>query len=416
MNLKLIRHISGIQDKPSGRTGKDVAMSAESPLDALLAASHLMVPDDLSSLVHTYARKLGARAAVLYLVDLDQHWLVPLTPPDAPDLEELAIDGTIGGRCFRTVTLIENRTNGDTSIWVPVLDGTERLGVLHFTFGDTVADHEEVKAFTGLVAELMMTKGKYGDFFELARRRRPITVSSELLWQLLPPLTFGTDELVISAVFTPTARLGGDAFDYGVDQKTAQVGIFDAVGHDLSAGLLATAAVAAFRNARRSRLELRATAAHIGAAITEHFDPSKFVTGIIAHLDLGSGELAWTVAGHPPPLLLRHGRVVKPLDGGPGAPFAVGPSSDVVTEQLEPGDRVLLYTDGVTEARSSDGQPFELATLVDLVSRTSPSDPPPETMRLLMHAIETHNDGPLRDDATIVLIEWRGDGSRQLQV
>ena len=95
-------------------------------------------------------------------------------------------------------------------------------------------------------------------------------------------------------------------------------------------------------------------------------------------------------------------------------PYGVGPPSPVLEEQLEPGDRVLLYTDGVTEARDSTGEFFGIERLVDLVTRTAGDDPPPEAMRRLMHAVEDHNDGPMRDDATVVLIEWQGAGSSAL--
>jgi serine phosphatase RsbU (regulator of sigma subunit) len=306
---------------------------------------------------------------------------------------------------------------GDTTVWVPVVDGTERLGVVRFVFPrERYGDPEEIRAFTGLVAELVMTKGSYGDFFELARRRKAVTVGAELLWQLLPPLTFGTDELVITGSVVPTADLGGDAFDYGVDGRRARVAIFDAMGHGLDAGLLATAAVASYRSARRTRLDLPETAAHVGRTIEDHLGPSRFVTGILTSLETATGRLSWCVAGHPPPLLLRQGRVVKNLGLDSGQPFGVGPASAVFDEQLQAGDTVLLYTDGVTEARTASGEFFGLDQLVDLVSRTSGDDPPPETMRRLMHAIEDHNEGPMRDDATVVMIEWRGKGSRQLQV
>jgi serine phosphatase RsbU (regulator of sigma subunit) len=306
---------------------------------------------------------------------------------------------------------------GDRIVWVPVVDGTERLGVLQLVFaGGGQGDGEEVRAFSGLIAELVMTKSAYGDFLELARRRKPMSVGAELAWQLLPPLTFGTEELVIAASCVPTGDLGGDAFDYGVDLHHARVAIFDAMGHGLDAGLLATTAVAAYRNGRRKQLDLPETAAHVGGTIQSHFDASRFVTGILTSLNIATGRISWCVAGHPPPLLLRRGRIVKTLVSASGLPFGVGPASEVFDEQLEAGDRVLLYTDGVTEARTISGHFFELDRLVDLVSRTASECPPPETMRRLMHAIEDHNDGPMRDDATVVMIEWRGRGSRQLEV
>lgn len=387
-------------------------------LEMLMEASHFLVPDAIPSLVERCARLMGADSAVIHLVDLDQRVLVALEP-ERPDPEALMIDGTLAGRSFRQIEVVEvTADNGSLVQWVPMLDGTERLGVLQLRFssGPAAPDLSEVRAFASAVTELIMSKWAYGDFFEVARRREPVTVGADLLWQLLPPLTFGTDELVIAAAFLPTARLGGDAFDYGVDATEAKVAIFDAVGHDLGAGLIATTAVAAYRNSRRSALGLRDTARKIGTEIESHFGDSTFATGILASVELGTGLLSWCVAGHPPPLLLRHGRVIKTLDPGRGMPFGVGPASEVFSESLEPGDRVLLYTDGVSEARDERGEFFGLEKLADLVGRTASGDPPPETMRRLMHAISDHSAGPLRDDATAVMIEWRGPGPALLAV
>ena len=86
-------------------------------------------------------------------------------------------------------------------------------------------------------------------------------------------------------------------------------------------------------------------------------------------------------------------------------------------EMLEPGDQVLIFTDGVVEARSSDGEFFGVGRLVDMVSRASAAaTPAPETMRRLLHSILDHQEGELQDDATIVVVEWRGAGPRLLGV
>lgn len=386
--------------------------------EALLAAAHLVVPDAVPGLIDSHAKGLGADSAVLYLVDLDQCALVPLSGPGGALLQEVGIDRTLPGHCYRSLEVVDTLDEaGNRTVWVPVVDGTERLGVLQLLFsGAAQGDREEMRGFSSLVAQLVMTKGSYGDFFELARRRKDVTVAAELLWQLLPPLTFGTEDLAIAACFVATGDLGGDAFDYGVGARRAQVAVFDAMGHGLDAGLLATTAVAGYRNSRRKGFGLPEMAEYVGDAIRCHFEDSRFVTGILISLDIATGRMSWCVAGHPPPLLLRQGRVVKHLDLGAGLPFGVGPASEVFTEQLEPGDRVLLYTDGVTEARDASGDLFGIDQLVNLVARTAGDHPPPETMRRLMHAVEDHNDGPMRDDATVVMIEWQGVASAQLKV
>jgi Stage II sporulation protein E (SpoIIE) len=386
------------------------------PLESLVSATHFLTPDALPALIQDRGQRLGAHATTLFIVDLDQRWLVPLGISPEVTLQPVTVDGTLAGRSYRSVTVLTAGAPGEQVWWVPVLDGTERLGVLRFRFLVGSADVEELEAFASLVAQLVVTKSVYGDFFACARRRNPLTIAAELLWQLLPPLTFATPDLVISAVFAPTEDVGGDAFDYGAEASCLHAAIFDAMGHGLGAGLMATAAVAAYRNSRRADLEHREIAERIGDTISAHFGDGTFVTGIIASLDAASGRLTWCIAGHPPPLLVRRGRVVKELDHGRGMPFGLGPASAVFEEQLEPGDRVLMYTDGVVEARDADGELFGLERLVDTITRIAGDDAPPEALRRLMHAVQGHCSGPMRDDATVVTIEWRGAGRSKLEM
>ena len=75
---------------------------------------------------------------------------------------------------------------------------------------------------------------------------------------------------------------------------------------------------------------------------------------------------------------------------------------------MEPGDLLLLYTDGLTEARHPDGQMFTVAGLAEFIEREATTgQTAPETLRRLRHAIVERQPGPLRDDATAVLVEWR---------
>ena len=384
----------------------------------LLKASHLAVPDVVPALIAEHARRLGAEDAALYLVDYEQRVLVPVPNRHGADRELVVIDTTLAGRCYRTLDIQQTTDDdGRLRMWVPVLDGVERLGVLELAYGvDEHLQLDDARAFAGVVAELVISKQSYGDFFERVRRRQPMSLAAELAWHLLPPLTFGTDRLVISGVLAPAYRLGGDSFDYSVDAQFARIAVFDAMGHGLEAGLLASVAMAASRNSRREGNDLAGTAAAIDHAIDAQFGPERFVTAVLAELDLASGRLCWTVSGHPPPLLLRNGRIVKTLEGEVSLPLGIGGAVSVAEEMLEPADQVLFFTDGVVEARSAEGEFFGVDRLVDMVSRTSASaTPAPETMRRLLHAILDHQEGELQDDATIVVAEWRGPGSGLLE-
>jgi serine phosphatase RsbU (regulator of sigma subunit) len=126
-------------------------------------------------------------------------------------------------------------------------------------------------------------------------------------------------------------------------------------------------------------------------------------------LDIATGALRYLNAGHPRPLLLRRGKAVRQLMGGRRLPLGLGrgAAADAGQEQLEPGDRILLHTDGVVEAKDPDGVLFGLDRLVDLAERGAAAGlPAPETLRRLAHTVVEHQHVPPRDDATLVLLEW----------
>jgi len=156
----------------------------------------------------------------------------------------------------------------------------------------------------------------------------------------------------------------------------------------------------------------------VDASLTSEFGGERYATALLAELDTATGTFTWVNAGHPEPLLLRAGRLVKTLEVEPatplGIPFGAGPLA-IGREQLEPGDRLLLHTDGLPEARLPDGGFFTVQRLADFVERESGAGhSAPETLRRLRRAVLEYQDGKLQDDATAVLLEWRGQGQRLL--
>lgn len=123
-------------------------------------------------------------------------------------------------------------------------------------------------------------------------------------------------------------------------------------------------------------------------------------------------------AGHPAPLLLRGGRLIKALELPPSPPLGLllaDGAPAVGRESLEPGDLLLAYTDGLTEARRPDDALFTVERLGEFIERqASTGQPAPEVLRGLREAIIERREGALRDDATALLIEWRGDGQWKL--
>jgi len=239
-------------------------------------------------------------------------------------------------------------------------------------------------------------------------------LAAEMQWSLLPPLTFACREVTIAAALEPAYEVAGDTVDYAVDAGWARVAVLDGMGHGLRSAQLATLAVAAYRNARRADRSLTDTPPLIHDALIQAFSGTAFVTAVLAELDTDTGMFTWVNAGHPPPLLLRQGKLVRSLHSHPVLPLGLvvtgRPRGTVAVgrEQLQPDDRVLLYTDGVTEARSPTGAFFGDQALIDLLRRNFAAGlPAQETMRRVVHALLDHQQGQLTDDATLLLLEWR---------
>jgi serine phosphatase RsbU (regulator of sigma subunit) len=396
-----------------------------------MAVTHLMGAHDLPTHVSRAGSELGFVDVALYVADLQQRVLVPFLPPEGPDVDErpslLAVDATLAGRAYQHLeTFTHDDEAGRVQAWVPLLNGTERLGVMAVTLErDAELDDRargRMSHLATLVGELLATKTVYGDTLVRLRRTARMGLAAEIQWSLLPPLTFANHDVSVAAALEPAYTVAGDSVDYAVDAGVARFAVFDGVGHELLSAQLVGLVVAAYRNARRTGQTLVEAAQQINWAVTGVFPGEGFVTGLLSELDTATGSFSWVSAGHLPPLLLRHGQLVKTLELAPVLPFGLGlddvlmrtgveelsPAVHVGTEQLEPGDYVLLYTDGVIEARSPDGELFGIPRLTDLMIRNLAAGfPASETMRRAVLALLEHQSGDLADDATMLLLQWR---------
>ncbi len=380
------------------------------PLRSLLHASHLLAPDDLAATVATHARMLGVREAVLYLSDYEQITLLPLLGAEVPERQALLIEGTMAGRAFARVEIVSSPAGHGHRLWIPLLDGVERLGVAELVLVEAPTGdwQDELRAFISLVAELVVVNDAYTDLFSRLRRRKTLSLAAEMQWELLPPMSFGTDQVVITGGLEPAYDIGGDSFDYAINGSTVDLVVMDSVGHGLPAAVLASVAVSAYRHARRNVLELPDIAVEVDAAIAAQFGASQFATAVLARLDLSTGRLQWINAGHPEPLIVRGSVLVRPPHCPPTRPLGLQASKPASCEtRLEPGDRLVLYTDGITEARSPEGEFFGEQRLADFISAAAAAGhPAPETVRRLMRHVLSHQADQLQDDASIVVLEW----------
>lgn len=400
--------------------------SLGSVLADLLAASHRLAPREVPDLVHEAGRRLGLSDAQVYLADLQQRELVAHPTAEQArrltvggglggELETLSIDSSLAGRAYRTETVQLAQFGGDArerTGWIPVVDGVGRVGVLRVAAPELDPPLlARCEALASVVAMIVATKQAYSDVLAQTMRTRPMSLQAELLWAFLPPRTIGTAAVTSSAVLEPAYEAGGDAYDHNLAGSVLHLTLMDAMGHDLASGGCSAVALAACRSTRRSGGSLVDIADQIDRTL-ERWIPDRLLTCIIANLDTTTGRLDWINCGHPAPLLIRDRHIVTgALERTPHLPLGLSGYEMspllVHTVQLQPGDRLLLFTDGVTEARGKEGELFGEERLADTVVRAMADGlPAPEALRRLTQQITLHQGQQLRDDATILLVEW----------
>lgn len=384
----------------------------EADLTRMVEESSRSSPTEVLELLDLMCELLKAKAARFYVADyslrrlqqIDQRG--PVGPPQT-------VAGTLIGRVFTSGQLQIVETDR-TVVLVPLAEGSSPIGVLELDF--EVGDGPAPQLLDPIVAVFVMAwivKGRYTDTADRARRSEPLPAASEVQWDLIPPLACSTEQVALGGILEPAYENGGDSFDYAFNASRVDFAIVDAIGRGMSAVLMSAAAINSLRNSRRSRMSIAAAYDNADRTIATQFGDSYFVTGLIGTLDLQDGTLTWINAGHVLPMLVRNGTYTGELLCRPSMPFGLGGRVKQVAEQtLQPGDRVLFYTDGITEARSTDGTFFGDDRLSDLLVRASLENlPVQETVRHLADSIISFSSVGLRDDATMLLMEYRPPAS-----
>jgi hypothetical protein len=378
-------------------------------LGSLLDRAHLIPPRLVGPLVAQELQRAGATEVSIHLQDFDQLALQPVLGPGLVG-KPVPIDGSPEGRVYSSDTRLERRQpDGGVRLHLPMLDGSDRVGVLSFALpGVDDRDRQLAQRLAGLVADLIVTKGGYTDTFARARTTQPMSLAAQLQWQSLPPLSMTTPDVDLSGILEPAYEVGGDSFDYALDEHVLHLAVFDAMGHGLEAATMATVLLAAYRHGRRRDVPLAELYTEMDTVVARSF-PGRFATGQLGRLDTGTGELCWVNAGHPPALWVRRSRVIGELTGTPTRPIGFGGAAPAVhTVRLEPGDRLLFFTDGVVEERLGGGEQFGMARLRELIEQTTAEElAAPETVRRLSHALMAARAGHTSDDASLLLVEWR---------
>ena len=324
--------------------------------------------------------------------------------------ETVPIEGTVHGRVLRTQQADVRPTDGGARVVVPVTDRGDAMGVLELVLPEMPDEQTmvDVAAAGHALAYVLIANRRHTDLFEWGQRTTPFSLAAEIQRRLLPSsFTCEAGQFTLAGWLEPAATVGGDTFDYALDRDSLQISITDAVGHEVSAALLATLLVGSLRNQRRRGVGLGAEAAAANDAVVAHAAPGQFVTGQVLRVDLVSERAQIVNAGHPLPLRLRAGRVEE-VALTVDLPFGVraGTAYQLQDFPLEPGDRLVFVTDGMQERNAAT---FDVAAAL----AETADEHPREVVHALGAAVMRATGGILRDDATVVCLDWYGGPMRR---
>jgi serine phosphatase RsbU (regulator of sigma subunit) len=413
-------------------------MSHPGALQRVLEAAEDASPVQAVEAVTRELRVLvGASSSSFLLVDLSGRALVRLahtstagmlTTEETPDGERrdlresaaaLPFDGGPAEQALRSQTVqvlapgagAANGT-GDWTVLAPVTERGEAIGLLEMVLAAQPDAQvvEDIRRAAHALAFVVIANRRHTDLFEWGQRSLPFSLAAEIQRRLLPAaFTCEAGAFTLAAWLEPAARVGGDTFDYSLARDVLHLSVTDAMGHGTDSALTATVCVGSLRNSRRMGSTLLEQVALANECLVEHagvVDADGFATGLIGRLDLRTGRLSVVNAGHVAPYLLRNGEVTV-LELPADVPLGMFPGSTYRSTELalQPGDRLVLVTDGMLERNAAN---LDLSTALSTMRAMHPR----EATRSLADAVLAVAGTTLADDATMLILDWHGGHHR----
>jgi len=240
--------------------------------------------------------------------------------------------------------------------------------------------------------------------------KRDLEVAREIQNAMLPEGTWSGPGVEAFGLTKPANTVGGDFYDILPQANgTVLVALGDVAGKASPAALLMALLLAILRTLVDEGLPLPALVRRLNLQVARHAPPSRFITLFLASFDPSTGRLEFVNAGQTPPLLRRqNGSIERLLSGGVALGMFEGSTYEAGELHLEPGDALLMYSDGMTEAESPDGRPFDEAGLertLALYAGAYQKSAAAELGKAVFDAVERHRrDQRLQDDLTVLVL------------
>ncbi|WP_067564367.1 PP2C family protein-serine/threonine phosphatase [Nocardia acidivorans] len=358
----------------------------------------------------TLRTDFAATAVELLLADYRLSMLQPVTelPHTATPL---AIRTTTAGRAFTAQRALMEPGPGAEGVVIhlPVAVRGDRLGILRAQLPAAPTEDEQAalaRLATMLGHELIVAE-RDTDLYLQARRRERLSLAAEMQWQLLPGRGCARAEYSLGGQLEPAYTIGGDNFDWSTSAEYLTVTVSNGMGQGIAAALLTNLAISALRNARRAGLDIADQASLADQAVYAQYGGAQHVSTLLLRFEVATGRVGVIDAGSPRVLRLRDG-IVELIEFEAQLPLGMFDGTNYREQafHVEPGDRLVIVSDGVHTAQAPTGVEYGTTNL-DLAIQASSNLPASEAARaIITELLDYHEGTDLVDDAVVVCIDW----------
>lgn len=281
--------------------------------------------------------------------------------------------------------------------------------------GRFTEDHLKVLTTLASVAAIRVENTRLVEArLERERFERELALASEIQQRFqptAPPIVNGYE---LQGISFPCYEIGGDYYDF-IEREDGRlvIALGDVSGKGTAAALLMSSLHAAVHAQAGSHDSLVATISAVNKYLADNIPANRFVTLFYAELDPESGALSFLNAGHNPPLIVHSAGTVEQLASG-GLPLGIKPDADYREgrTQLQHGDVLVIYSDGVTEAVSPSGEEFGATRLYEVVSRNIESSAAGIRDRIESSLTKFAQGTSAADDITLVIVKRQAESKR----